>query len=48
MTLQGIRRSKTLSGDTHISFFTFSEHGQAIISPNLRVDFFLGLHVVRD
>lgn len=48
MTLQGIGEARTLSGDTNISFFTFSEHEHAIILSYLRVKLFIGFHVVKE
>lgn len=38
MTLEGIAEARTLSGNTYISFFTFSEHEHL----------FIGFHLVRE
>lgn len=47
MIVKGIVETRTLSGDTNISFFTFSENEHAIILC-LRVKLFIGFHVVKE
>lgn len=47
MSLEGIAEARTLSGNTYISFFTFSEHEHAIIL-YLSINLFIGFHLIRE